>query len=121
MNTNDLQMTRDGDLCIAGNDILTTDSIEQGIFIRLRWWWNEWKFGPRFGVKYFEHVLVKNPDKLLMISDIREQLLNVEGVKAVEHIDVGVSHKDRTALIRYTVTTESLERLEREVAIWNMA
>lgn len=33
---NDLQMTREGDLYV-NNDIAVTDSIEQGIYIRLRW------------------------------------------------------------------------------------
>ena len=48
---NDLQMTRDGDLAILNHDIIATDSIEQGIYIRLRWWYGEWKFGPDYGMK----------------------------------------------------------------------
>ena len=56
---NDLLMTMDGDLRITDHDISATDSIVQAIMIRLRWWFGEWKFGPGYGVKYFEHVLVK--------------------------------------------------------------
>ena len=54
---NDLQMTREGDLYV-NNDIAVTDSIEQGIYIRLRWFFKEWKFGPDYGVKYFENIFV---------------------------------------------------------------
>ena len=69
---NDLQMTREGDLYV-NNDIAVTDSIEQGIYIRLRWFFKEWKFGPDYGVKYFENIFVKNPNKQLIINDISKQ------------------------------------------------
>ncbi len=118
---NDLQMARDGDLAIQGHDIRPTDSIEQGIYIRLRWWFNEWKFGPGYGVKYFEDILVKNPNKALVISDIREQIMGVDGVIEVENINVAIDHKKRAAVIKYTAITESRERFEREVEIWNTA
>ena len=117
---NDLQMTKDGALCMYNNDILTTDSIEQGIYIRLRWWFGEWKFGPDYGVKYFENVFVKNPNKLLIINDISNQILSVEGVKSVDNLAVAIDYKTRKATIQYTVTTVSQERLKREVDIWNM-
>ncbi len=116
---NDVQMTRDGDLCICSNDIQSTDSIEQGIYIRLRWWFNEWKFGPDYGVKYFENVFVKNPNKMLIISDISAQLISVDGVKSVDDLVVAIDYKARKASIKYTVTTESRERFEKEVEIWN--
>lgn len=117
---NDLQMTRDGDLLIKDNDIVTTDSIEQGIYIRLRWWYNEWKFGPDYGVKYFENVLIKNPKKALIISDLTSQILSVDGVKSVEDISIDIDYPSRKADIKYRVITESQERFEREVKIWNM-
>lgn len=118
---NDLQMTRDSDLCITGHDILPTDSIEQGICIRLRWWFNEWKFGPEHGVKYFEDFFVKNPNKQLIISDIRKQIMDVDGVREVNNIKVAIDHTKRSAVIKYTVTAENRERFEREVKIWSTA
>lgn len=116
---NDLQMTRDSDLCIIDHDILPTDSIEQGIYIRLRWWFNEWKFGLEYGVKYFEDFFVKNPNKQLIISDIREQIMNVEGIREVNNINVVINYTKRSAVIKYIVTTENRERFEREVKIWS--
>ena len=118
---NDLQMTRDGDLRITDNDIAVTDSIEQGILIRLRWWFGEWRFGPDYGVKYFERVFVKNPNKTLIASDLQKQIMDVDGVLRVENIDIDMDYKTRSALIRYTVVTESLERYMREVRIWSTA
>ena len=117
---NDLQMTREGDLYV-NNDIAVTDSIEQGIYIRLRWFFNEWKFGPDYGVKYFENIFVKNPNKQLIINDISKQILSVDGVKSVDNVTVSINSTTREAVIKYTVTTESKERFEREVNIWNMA
>lgn len=117
---NDLQMTREGDLYV-NNDIAVTDSIEQGIYIRLRWFFKEWKFGPDYGVKYFENISVKNPNKQLIINDISKQILSVDGVKSVDNVTVSINSATREAVIKYTVTTESKERFEREVNIWNMA
>ncbi|MCM1180010.1 MAG: hypothetical protein NC347_07120 [Clostridium sp.] len=116
---NDLQMTRDGDLAILNHDIATTDSIEQGIYIRLRWWYGEWKFGPDYGMKYFENVFVKNPNKTLIMSDVSAQIMSVDGVKSVDKISVDIDYKTRKAVIKYSVTTESKERFEREVSIWS--
>lgn len=117
---NDLQMTSDGDLHISNNDILVTDSIEQGIYIKLRWWFKEWKFGPTFGVKYFENVLVKNPNRTIIISEITKQILSVDGVKSVDNIVVSIDYKTRKANIKYSVLTENQDRFQREVSIWNM-
>lgn len=117
---NDLQMTRDGDLCILNNDIMATDSIEQGIYIRLRWFFKEWKFGPNYGVRYFEDVFVKNPNRQIIISEISKEILSVNGVKSVDSVTVTINSAERTAVIKYKVTTESQERFEREVSIWNM-
>lgn len=118
---NDLQMTREGDLCILDNDICTTDSVEQGIYIRLRWWFGEWKFGPDYGVKYFENIFIKNPNKTLIIDDITKQLLDVDGVKSVDSINVTIDYKTRAATIKYVVILENQERFEKEVKIWSMA
>lgn len=117
---NDIQMTREGDISLINNDILATDSVEQGIYIRLRWFFNEWKFWPEYGVKYFENVFVKNPNKTLITSDISQQILSVDGVKSVDNLEVSIDSKTRAATIKYTVTTESQERFEKEVKIWSM-
>lgn len=117
---NDLQMTRDSDLCILDHDILATDSIEQGIYIRLRWFFGEWKFGTGYGVKYFETFFVKNPNKMLIISAVREQIMDVEGVSEVNNLNVTIDYEKRSAVIKYSVTTENKESFEREVSIWSM-
>lgn len=115
---NDLQMTQDGDLAILNHDIATTDSIEQSIYIRLRWWYKEWKFGPDYGMKYFENVFVKNPNKTLIMSDVSAQIAGVEGVKSVDKLSVDIDYRTRRAVISYAVTTDK-EKFEREVSIWS--
>lgn len=115
---NDLQMTESGDLLISENDILKTDSIMQAILIRLRWWFGEWKFGPEYGVKYYEHVLVKNPNKTVIMSEITKQITQVDGVQRVENLEVLIDPKNRKVVIRYTVVLENSEKYEGEVSIW---
>lgn len=45
----------------------------------------------------------------------------MDGVKSVDNVTVSINSATREAVIKYTVTTESKERFEREVNIWNMA
>lgn len=116
---NDLQMTTDGDLAILNHDIVTVNSIEQNIFIRLRWWYGEWMFGPEYGMKYYENVFVKNPNRTLIVSDIVNQIMGVDGVKSVENVSVDMDYKTRKAIIGYSVTTEIGERFDREVTVWS--
>ena len=115
---NDLLMTMDGDLRITDHDISATDSIVQAVMIRLRWWFGEWKFGPGYGVKYFEHVLVKNPNRTIIIREITRQILGVSGVSSVDDLKVEIDHKKREAVIKYAVTASSRERFNGEVDIW---
>lgn len=116
---NDLLMTKDGDLAVRDNDIQTTDSIIQAINIRLKWFFSEWRYGPDYGVKYFENIFVKNPKKQVIISEISNQILDVDGVASVDSVTLEINNSTRTALIKYTITTESMERYEKEVDVWN--
>ena len=79
----DLLITRSGDLYIdpATGDIIITDSVEQAIQIRLRWFFKEWRLGPRKGIPYWEEVLIKNPNKLRIRQLFREAILSVEEVE----------------------------------------
>ena len=57
----DLLLNIGGDLYIdpATGDIEITDSVEQAIQIRLRWFIAEWWLGPGYGIPYWEEVLIE--------------------------------------------------------------
>jgi hypothetical protein len=97
----DLRLTRDGDLFVGPyTGLEITDSVAQAITVRLRWFFQEWRFAPEFGVPYFEEILVKNPNKLRITQIIREEVLSVEEVEEVKDISVEIQ-PNRTALVRF--------------------
>lgn len=102
---NDLQMTKRGDLAIIGYDILTTDSIEQAILIKLRWFFGEWVFNQSYGIEWFEKVLIKNPNKLLIRRMIEDAILSVDGVKSVSDLKLTVNNVTRKATISFKAST----------------
>ena len=69
-------------------------------------------------MKYYEHVLVKNPNKTVIMSEITKQITQVDGVQRVENLEVLIDPKNRKAVIRYTVVLENSEKYEGEVSIW---
>lgn len=102
---NDLQMTKNGDLLINGYDILATDSVEQAILIKLRWFFGEWIYNTELGIEWFEKVLVKNPNKLLIRRMIEDAVLSVDGVKSVSNVTLSLNNTTRKATIGFRVVT----------------
>ena len=95
----DLLLDRYGDLVVnERGDITITDSVAQAIIVRLRWFFNEWRFAPQYGVPYFEEILIKNPNKLRIIQIIREEVMSVDEVESVDNINVE-TQPNRTARI----------------------
>ena len=90
----DLLLTSEGDLAVVPKSFVNlTDSVAQAITVRLRWFFNEWRFAPQYGVPYFEEILIKNPNDLRITQIIRE--------------DISVTlQPNRTALIRFMVQVE---------------
>ena len=115
---NDIQMDSNSDLYVDENDIKATDSIAQAIKIHLRWFWNEWRYGKDMGVPYFEYVLVKNPNRELVISILTAELMKVDGVQSVDDMKVELNTKERKAQITYKVTaTRTLKYTDEQIAI----
>ena len=109
----DILLTRDGDLEISENgDIALTESIIQAIRIRLLWFFQEWRFAPRYGVPYYEEILIKNPNLARVRRIIRNEILSVEGVSSVKHITVNYDKPSRVAMISYAAMIDGEERRE---------
>lgn len=111
----DLLLGTDGDLQVTGaGDISLTNSVAQAITVRLRWFLNEWRFNPDFGVPYYEEILIKNASKLRAKQLIREQILSVKEVHSIRELTVTANPEKREMMVRYTVVTDTGQIQEEE-------
>lgn len=71
-------------------------AVAQRIKVRFRWFLGEWFLDQAQGVPYFEDILVKNPDPILISFIFRQVLLSTPGVKSVQSfsatLDAGLRH-----------------------------
>ena len=99
----DIMLDSCGDLKVSDTgDISLTESVRQAILIRLRWIYSEWRLGPELGFPWFEEVFIKNPDIPKIKRLIRNEIMQVEGVKSAAVTDVVYERSQRTAQFRYT-------------------
>lgn len=112
----DILLTRSGDLNLSSGDIQETDSVRQVILIRLRWFLNEWRLGPVFGVPYFEEILIKNPNRTAIKQIFRNKIMEVDEVNDVRDIEITINNKTREAHVSFTAITDE-ETIHEEVKI----
>lgn len=114
----DIKLTKNGDLDFSTGDIQMTDDLAQKVTIHLRWFRNEWRLGPKFGLPYFQTVLVKNPDIAAITSAIRSEIMKVDGIAGVSELNVSVDSQNRSMKCGFTaVTTTTTTRMEVEVNV----
>lgn len=112
----DLLLNKNGDLVVnMATGVTPTDSVAQAIAIRLKWFFNEWRFAPQYGVPYFEEILVKNPNNLRIRQIIRDEILSVEEVEQVTKLNITMK-PDRTANISFSAIAAG-KQTEMEVSI----
>lgn len=114
----DLAIDSSGDIKIDDYDILTTNSIAQAINIRLRWFYNEWIFGPEYGVKYFEQILVKNPNEDKIVRMLSDVIQSVDEVESVKDIEMEIDPITRKGTITYEAIVGE-EAIREEVELWS--
>ena len=116
----DLKLDASGDLELsAAGDISATDSIVQAVRIRLRWFFSEWRLVPGFGVRYFEDILVKNPNEAKVRHLIREVVMSVEGVTNVQGVGLSIDKKTRQGTITVTFSTDEQTYKEEVKIKWH--
>lgn len=111
----DLAITKDGDLDIEGNDISVVNSVTQAALVRLRWIFNEWRLGPDLGLRWFEDILIKNPNVYKIRSMIRTELMKVERVQDAAVENVEYDRRRRTLKVRFKLRVA--EEVFREEAV----
>lgn len=94
----DLALATDGDLLINdAGDFEIIDAVKQGVQIRLRWIKGEWVFNTAMGTPYFETILVKTPNRVLIEKALRDQILAVDGVTGGREYQPDKGHKEPDA------------------------
>lgn len=115
----DLLLTESGDLYLSPEtgDIVITDSVQQAAIIRLKWFKDEWRINPDYGLPYYDEILIKNPNESLIRSRISEELLSIDEVETVDDIEISIDSKTRRAKITFSVTLTDGSDLTKEVSL----
>lgn len=105
----DLRLTEDGDLALAGGDLVLVsgqDAIVQDLRMALRFFAGEWFANQDAGVPYFEQVLVKNPNVTQLRGVFRAAVLGRPGVKELLSLELDVDPALRTLGVTFKVSTD---------------
>jgi hypothetical protein len=103
----DILLDNNGDIIITENsDITLKSSVRQDVKIRLRWFFAEWRFGPGFGLPYYEDVFIKNPSPTRIAQIVREEVMKASDVTGVRNITVKLDSKTRNAVIAFVFSTD---------------
>lgn len=102
----DILLDGNGDLAFKGTDIVLANSVRQKIKIRLKWFFQEWRWDDEAGVPYFEYLFVKNPDIDQIKELVEEQIFNVDEITEVNDVSIEIDSLKRSAVIRYEAVTD---------------
>ena len=94
----DIALDDNGDIQISGSDLtLTTgvDAIKQHLSQRFRMFYGEWFLDMERGVPYFQQVLKKNPDSVIMDSIFKSTIINTPGVIQLTEFNLDVDSATR--------------------------
>lgn len=100
--------TVSGDLeIIEGNPSLTitVDAIRQHLSQRLKTFLGEWFLDSRIGVPYFQHILQKNPNPVVVDAVLKKEIIQTPGVEELIQFDVDIDEATREASLIFRVKT----------------
>lgn len=105
----DLKLDANGDLDISTLDLQITsldgrDDLRQQIQIRLQFFQGEWFLNTDFGMPYFQTIFRKGITKDVVDNIIRQQVLAIDGVVAVENLTSTLNFRTRD----YTCTFKAV-------------
>jgi hypothetical protein len=113
----DILLDEKGDLYFKEADIVLANSVRQKIKIRLKWFFQEWRWDDEAGLDYFGYIFVKNPNFEQAKELIEEQIFNVDEVTEVNNVSIEIDRLSRKAAIKYEAVTDE-ETFRDEVIIY---
>lgn len=93
-----------GDLLIPVKIIRGAEAVAQRVRVRFQFFLGEWFLDTRLGVPYYEQILVKNPDTLLIGFIFKRVLLTTPGVKSVSTFNATLDRLTRTLFVDFEAT-----------------
>ncbi|PHM22353.1 hypothetical protein [Xenorhabdus innexi] len=78
-----------------------SDAIAQSVKTRLLSLFNDWFLDPEHGVSWFDY-LRKNPNLMTMEAELKETVLNTQGVQEITHFDIRLEADSRKSLVEVT-------------------
>jgi hypothetical protein len=80
--------------------VLETDPVIAGgikLYNRLQFFLGEWFLDQRQGIPYFQEILVKNPDRAVIVRLLRRVILSVPVIASVPVVELEYDPKTRKA------------------------
>ncbi|WP_241074807.1 hypothetical protein [Achromobacter insuavis] len=109
--TIDLALSDDHDLALdlVGRASLIDGAakVAQQIKVTLLAFLGEWFLDTSFGVPYFEHVLVKVPNRAAVEAAFRARIGDVPGVSRVRRLGLEIDHSRRLLRVSYEADTSA--------------
>lgn len=104
-----LTLAGDLDFSSGGLQIVEgTDEIAQKLFTRLQFFLGEWFLDRRQGIPYYEKILIKNPDLIIIQSIFREAILETPGVTSLlDVIQTDLESATRKLSVRFAAQLDS--------------
>ena len=101
----DLQLsTLDDDLDLAGEQLSIVngdDAIVQHLLIRLRFFQREWFLDLRVGIPYYDAILIKNPDLIVIRSIFRQAILSTPGIQSLNSLTTSFDAAERKLTVEF--------------------
>jgi len=96
------------DMTLTGTDLSLVsdlDYILQKLSIRLLFFYGEWYLDTTAGIRFYDHVLVKNPDITLIDSLIKGVILGTDGVLEIVSYQSVYDNAARSLMIETQLRT----------------
>ncbi|MDE9549513.1 hypothetical protein [Xenorhabdus bovienii] len=75
-----------------------SEAIAQSVKTRLLSLFNDWFLNPDHGVRWFDY-LRKNPNLMMMESELKTTVLNTDGVAEITRFDIQLNENRKTVVI----------------------
>jgi hypothetical protein len=101
--------TKDHDLAVERHDlsiISDIDALAQHLRVRLWFFFSEWFLDTSVGIRYFEDVLLKNPDIPRIETLFKKEILETPGVNRLLEFSLTYGADERALSIEFKVDTD---------------
>ena len=101
----DLQLDDAGDVEVVGNDLVLTtgvDAIKQHLKQRLQTFLEEWFLDKRIGIAYYQYILKKNPDAIIVDSLLKSEIVNTPGITELTRFSLDLDASTRILTVAFS-------------------